>query len=111
MASARRVVVTGLGLITPLGIGKEKVWRKLISADHGIVKLTDARFDGIPSRIAGLIPKEDLEQFELGSQPKFIEYALLAAKLGLDDSRLNLEQLDTERVVRELFKDIHVLLW
>lgn len=110
MASCRRVVITGIGLVTPLGIGKDKVWGRLINADHGIFKLTDERFACIPSRIAGLIPKEDLEQYKLGNQPKFIEYALLAAKLGLDDSELNLEQMDSERIVHDYLNPRHPCL-
>ncbi|KAK3084522.1 hypothetical protein FSP39_014707 [Pinctada imbricata] len=51
----RRVVVTGVGLVTCLGIGRHEVWRRLLDGDCGIVKLTGKEYEQLPSRIAGLV--------------------------------------------------------
>lgn len=54
----RRVVVTGLGLVTPLGVGVKHVWRNLIAARCGIQSLDGrSEYDGLPSRVAGLVPR------------------------------------------------------
>ena len=52
----RRVVVTGLGLLTPLGIGVELNWRRLISGFVGINKINDFEVSDLPCKIAGQIP-------------------------------------------------------
>ena len=52
----RRVVVTGLGLLTPLGIGVELNWRRLISGSVGINKINDFEVSDLPCKIAGQIP-------------------------------------------------------
>ncbi|KAG0224429.1 Mitochondrial beta-keto-acyl synthase [Actinomortierella wolfii] len=70
-ANLRRVVVTGVGLVTPLGIGIEQTWSRLIGAESGIVSLKDIRlnndssahsrlatFDGLPSQVAAVVRRE-----------------------------------------------------
>jgi 3-oxoacyl-[acyl-carrier-protein] synthase II len=52
----RRVVVTGLGLVSPLGSGIETVWKRLIAGDSGVVPVDGFKVDDLPCRIAGLIP-------------------------------------------------------
>jgi 3-oxoacyl-[acyl-carrier-protein] synthase II len=61
----RRVVITGMGLVTPLGIGVEKTWRRLIRGDCGIRSLKGKRkglYDGLPSTIAGIVSEEEFEE-------------------------------------------------
>jgi 3-oxoacyl-[acyl-carrier-protein] synthase II len=68
--AARRVVVTGLGVISPLGVGVAHVWSRLIAGASGIISLTgqDApehlrgRFDHLPSTIAGVVPRGPLAE-------------------------------------------------
>ena len=55
----RRVVVTGLGLVTPLGCGVDPVWRRLISGESGVKPITHFQTDDLGSRIAGLVPRID----------------------------------------------------
>ncbi|KAH3688428.1 hypothetical protein WICPIJ_000567 [Wickerhamomyces pijperi] len=101
MSAARRVVVTGLGLITPLGVGTKHVWTKLISGESGLIStslLNDSRFDDIPSKVVGAIPEgpisegkwtaeDHLDKSEVRRTSKFSQYALAATNEALLDSQ------------------------
>lgn len=92
--SQRRVVVTGLGLVTPLGVGVKHVWNNILSGKSGITGLCE-RFSQLPCRIAGLVPRGSEEgEFDVdewvhssikGATSPFIHYALSASKQALDD--------------------------
>jgi hypothetical protein len=61
--SQRRVVVTGLGLVTPLGVGVKTAWKNLINGHCGIVSLADrAGFEKLPVRIAAAVPQGSYEE-------------------------------------------------
>lgn len=61
--SQRRVVVTGLGLVTPLGVGVNTVWKNLLAGQCGIISLADREaFEKLPVRIAAEVPKGPLEE-------------------------------------------------
>jgi 3-oxoacyl-[acyl-carrier-protein] synthase II len=55
----RRVVVTGMGLVTPLGIGLEPVWRRLVAGESGIGAIQSFDVSDLPSRVAGQVPRGD----------------------------------------------------
>src|SRR3546814_20912328 len=55
----RRVVVTGLRVVTPLGVGVEPVWNRLILGHSGLVRLPDAIAADLPARVAGMVPDKD----------------------------------------------------
>ena len=92
----RRVVVTGLGMLTPLAAGVEQTWDKLISGKSGIRRVVGFDVDDLPVKIAGQIPRtDDLSGFnpddilEIKEQRKiddFILYAIAAADEALSDS-------------------------
>jgi 3-oxoacyl-[acyl-carrier-protein] synthase II len=100
-AAARRVVVTGIGLVTPLGIGKQANWDALLSGRSGIARIT--RFDASAhsTRIAGEVPGFDPLQFidrkEVRKIDLFIQFALAAAALAVDDSGINPALLEGDR--------------
>uniref|UniRef100_A0A8B8ECA5 3-oxoacyl-[acyl-carrier-protein] synthase n=1 Tax=Crassostrea virginica TaxID=6565 RepID=A0A8B8ECA5_CRAVI len=85
----RRVVVTGVGLVTCLGVGKANVWNRLINGECGI-RTIDKEFPStIPCKIAGLIPEEVTECFNATDQRHMSEgmmYALTAAEEALTDA-------------------------
>jgi len=58
MNSGRRVVVTGLGLVTPLGSGGDFVWQQLINKQSGIGSLKNKAYEKLPCRVAGIVPKK-----------------------------------------------------
>ena len=55
----RRVVVTGMGLVTPLGIGLDQVWRRLLAGESGIGAIQSFDVSDLPSRVAGQVPRGD----------------------------------------------------
>jgi 3-oxoacyl-[acyl-carrier-protein] synthase II len=86
----RRVVVTGLGLVTPLGTGVEKTWKAICAGESGIGRIT--RFDptGYDAQIAGEVkdfdPAQFIEKKEIKKMDRFIHYAVGAAQLAVDDA-------------------------
>ncbi|HEX8375115.1 MAG TPA: beta-ketoacyl synthase N-terminal-like domain-containing protein, partial [Geminicoccaceae bacterium] len=57
----RRVVVTGLGLVTPLGSGVATVWRRLLEGRSGVRRIEHIDVSDLPAKVAGLVPKGDGE--------------------------------------------------
>jgi 3-oxoacyl-[acyl-carrier-protein] synthase II len=100
--SRRRVVVTGLGLVTPLGTGTEANWDALVAGRSGVRPIT--RFDAgtLPARIAGEVPDFDPERFldrrEARKMDVFIQYAVAAAQMAMDDAQLAAPLAQPERV-------------
>ena len=99
--NGKRVVVTGLGAITPIGTGKDDFWSALIAGKNGISKIT--RFDAsdLSARIAGEVPDFDPAQYidkkELKRMDRYTQFALSAAKLTLEDSKLDINAIDSDR--------------
>ncbi len=97
----RRVVVTGLGLITPVGKNKEENWESIRSGRGGIGPIT--RFDASrhASRVAGEVKNYDANQYfdrkEARKFDPFIQFALIAADEAVKDSGLDLAAVDRER--------------
>jgi 3-oxoacyl-[acyl-carrier-protein] synthase II len=98
----RRVVVTGLGLITPLGIGVAPTWKALCEGQSGIGRIT--RFDptGYASQIAGEVkgfdPAAFIEKKEIKKMDTFIHYAVAAGQMAVDDAGLKVAPEEAERV-------------
>jgi 3-oxoacyl-[acyl-carrier-protein] synthase II len=91
----RRVVVTGLGLVTPLGCGVELVWRRLTGGQSGVRPITRFQVDDMPARIAGQVPTEGegafraeevLEPKDVRKNDLFILYGIAAAREAIEDS-------------------------
>lgn len=99
----RRVVVTGVGLVTPLGIGIEKNWEALVAGRSGIRGIT--RFSNVEffaTRIAGQIPDFRAEDFiepkEIKKMDPFIQYGVAAAQMAAQDSSFKIDPAEAERV-------------
>jgi 3-oxoacyl-[acyl-carrier-protein] synthase II len=95
MKEQRRVVVTGLGVVSPLGTGVEKNWQAILEGKSGIRKITRFDSDGFASRIAGEVPDFKAEDFietkEIKKMDLFIQYALGAAAMAVEDSGIKIE--------------------
>ncbi|MCZ6780736.1 MAG: beta-ketoacyl-ACP synthase II [Nitrospirae bacterium] len=98
----RRVVVTGQGLVTPLGVGVEQTWKALCNGRSGIGRIT--RFDpaGYPSQIAGEVkgfdPAQFIEKKDIKKMDTFIQYAVGASRMAADDAGLKVTKDDADRV-------------
>jgi 3-oxoacyl-[acyl-carrier-protein] synthase II len=99
---ARRVVVTGLGMVTPLGIGVEENWEAVTKGKSGIGVIT--KFDPSPytSQIAGEVKGFRSEDFLSPKDAKhldiFIHYAIASARMAIEDSGLEITPQNSHRI-------------
>ncbi len=98
----RRVMVTGMGLITPLGIGLEQNWEAVIEGRSGIGPITKIDASDLDTKIAGEVknfdPLEFLDRKEVKRTDPFIQYALAASQLAVDHANIQFEGTDAYRV-------------
>ena len=98
----RRVVVTGLGLVTPLAIGVEETWSALVAGKSGIGPITKFDARGMATRIAGEVKNFKAEEFipakEVRRMDDFVAYALAASRMAVAASRLAINGSNANRV-------------
>jgi 3-oxoacyl-[acyl-carrier-protein] synthase II len=98
----RRVVVTGVGMISPLGVGNEPTWQGLIAGRSGIGLITKFDVSAYPCRIAGEVrdfhAEDFIEKKEIKKSDTFIHYAVAASQMAFDDSGLDMAKEDSDRV-------------
>ena len=98
----RRVVITGLGLVTPLGIGVDETWTALCKGQSGISEITRFDASGFDTKIAGEVknfhPKDFLSKKEAKRTQLFIAYAVAASRMALEDSGLTIDETNENRV-------------
>ena len=93
----RRVVVTGMGIACPLGLGVEHVWRRLINAESGIATITSFDTKDVPCKIAGQVPIGPIAEGKLDvsdwvpikdqkKMDRFIHLAMAAGSMAIEDS-------------------------
>ncbi len=98
----KRVVVTGLGAITPIGNTVEEFWQALLAGKSGIGTIT--RFDAstydaqIAGEVKGFDPTVFIDKKEARRMDRFTQFAIAAAKMALDDSGMDLSQQDLSRI-------------
>ena len=98
----RRVVVTGLSAITPIGIGKEEFWNNLIAGKSGIGLITQFDTTDFSCKIAGEVKDFDFSQYgdrkEGKRMDRVTQFAVACATMALADSKLDLEKEDADRI-------------
>ncbi|MEW6720287.1 MAG: beta-ketoacyl-ACP synthase II [Thermodesulfobacteriota bacterium] len=98
----RRVVVTGLGAVTPLGVGVEATWEAVLAGKSGIGPIT--RFDAkefsttIAAEVKGFDPEAYIDKKEIKRMDPFIHYAMAAAQMAMDDSGFSIDPASADRV-------------
>ena len=98
----KRVVVTGLGCVTPVGNGKDEFWKNIKDGVCGIDNVT--RFDAstFQSQVAGELkefnPEEYINKKELKRLDRFTQYAIVSSKMAVEDANLDMETINKERV-------------
>lgn len=98
----RRVVVTGLGLVTPNGIGVETAWKNICEGKSGIGLITRFDTNGFETKIAAEVkdfhPEQYIEKKEIKKMDLFIQYAIAATKEALEDAQLKITPENCERI-------------
>ncbi len=100
---ARRVVVTGVGIVSPNGIGKEACWKGMIQGRSAIKRVTEFDVSMFNTKIAAQV--RDFDPFALGLSKeeaircdRYVQFALAAAKMALEDSGLSLNKINRDRI-------------
>jgi len=98
----RRVVVTGLGMVSPLGIGVENTWQALIQGKSGVARITKFDPTGFDTQIAaevkGFVPENFIDKREIKRMDIFIQYAMAASIMATEDSQLKITPQNADRV-------------
>ncbi len=101
----RRVVVTGLGVVAPNGVGKEAFWSACVNGRSGVGPIRSFDPTGHPVRIAAEVPDLDMDEFLPNGHRKSLKimgraarFAVAAAGLGVRDSGLEMDRVNPERV-------------
>ena len=98
----RRVVITGLGAVTPLGLNVEEFWANVIAGKSGVGLIT--RFDTTDfnvksaAEVKGFDPENYLDKKEARRTDRFVQFALAAAKMAVDDASLTIDESNCEDV-------------
>ncbi|MCC6847694.1 MAG: beta-ketoacyl-ACP synthase II [Deltaproteobacteria bacterium] len=99
---ARRVVVTGTGLVTPLGTGVEKNWAALMAGRSGIGPITRFECADFPTRIAGevrdFVAEDWIERREIKKMDAFIQFAVAAAQMAMEEANWKIASEEADRV-------------
>ena len=92
----RRVVITGLGLITPLAIGTKETWEALCAGRSGVAEITRFDTSALPTRIAAEVkdfhPEDFLNKKDTKRFRRFVAYAIAASRMALEDSGLKIDE-------------------
>jgi 3-oxoacyl-[acyl-carrier-protein] synthase II len=100
--NARRVVVTGLGAVTPLGLSVKQSWQGILDGRSGIAAITHFDASEYSVTFCGAVKDLDMSQFlsakEVRKVDPFIQYAIVAASEAVADSGLDFSQEDSTRV-------------
>lgn len=98
----RRVVVTGMGAVTPLGIGVEPTWDGMRAGRSGIGRVTLFDASAFSSQVAGEVKDFDptawIERREVRHTDRFVQLAIAASKMAVADAGLDFESLDCNRI-------------
>jgi 3-oxoacyl-[acyl-carrier-protein] synthase II len=98
----KRIVITGIGAVTPLGIGKETYWNSLLSGTSGIGNITlfdPTEFDvKIAAEVKGFDPGDFMDRKESRRMDRFAQFGVAAAMLALKDAEFTITDENAERV-------------
>ncbi len=97
----RRIVITGIGVVTPVGIGKRTFWEAICQGKNGIHKISSFDATGFASQIAGEVrdfdPAKFLSAKDIKRTDRFVQFAMVASRYAVEDSNLNLDSVDRDR--------------
>src|SRR3990167_2240065 len=97
----RRVVVTGVGIVSPNGIGKEACWTSMINGVSAVRRVTEFDVSQFNTKIAAQV--RDFDPVALGltwdesiRTDRYVQFALVAARMAIEDSKLDLSKVNRE---------------
>jgi len=91
VATKRRVVVTGMGVISPIGTGLEEFWRNLVAGKSGIRRITSFNVDDYPCKLAAeadFDPLDYLDRREARKMDRFIQFAVVCSRMAMEDAEV-----------------------
>lgn len=98
----RRVVITGMGAVSSLGIGADKLWQSIKAGKCGISKIERIDVSDLPTKVGGEIKNFDpsifIDKKEIRRMDRFAQFALSSAQMAIEDSKLDFDKIDKERV-------------
>ena len=98
----RRVVVTGMGMVTPIGLTVKENWQSILNCRSGIGVFTKFDLPGIPVKIAGEIKNFDpslyIDKREIKKMDPFIQFTMAATQEAMQDASLTVDESNTERI-------------
>jgi beta-ketoacyl-acyl-carrier-protein synthase II len=103
MNMSRRVVVSGAGVIAPIGIGKENFWKGMISGKSAVGTVTDFDTSEFKAKIAAQVKDFDpvalgLTEEEANRMDRYVQFALSGATMAVDDAKLDFDKLNRNRI-------------
>jgi 3-oxoacyl-[acyl-carrier-protein] synthase II len=101
-ADGERIVITGIGAVTPLGNTAAETWRRLLAGESGVERLEGFEVDDLPAQIGGqvrdFVPRDYMDFKEAKRMGRFAQFAVAASKMALDDAGLAINEENAERV-------------
>lgn len=98
----KRVVITGLGCVTPVGIGKEQFWTNIKDGVCGIDTITRFDASSFQTQVAGEVkdfnPEEYINKKELKRMDRFTHFAIASADMAVKDANIDLEKIDRDKM-------------
>jgi 3-oxoacyl-[acyl-carrier-protein] synthase II len=98
----RRVVITGMGAVTALGIGSDKLWQSVKNGKSGIGMIERCDVSDLPSKVGAEIkefdPNDFIDKKEIRRMDRYSHYAVAAAQMAIKDSKLDLDAMNRERL-------------
>lgn len=97
-----RVVITGMGVISPIGNTVEDFWNHLLAGKSGVDTIKSFDVSDYPTQIAGEVkdfnPENWMDKKDVKRTDRFVQFAIAAAKMAMDHAKINMDELDRDRV-------------
>lgn len=97
----RRVVITGMGSVTSLGIGAVKLWQSIKAGKSGISRIERVDVSDLPTKVGAEVkdfePSNFMEKKEVRRTDRFAQFALASAQMAVEDAKLDLDKVNKER--------------
>ncbi|MFA7573476.1 MAG: beta-ketoacyl-ACP synthase II [Lutispora sp.] len=99
--SKRRIVITGVGVISPIGIGKDSFFKSLKEGQSGVDIISKFDTEGLPTKIAAevknFVPIDFIDKKEAKRMDRYTQFAVAASKMAIEDASLDLNTIDEDR--------------